>query len=304
MKAREISDSRSTFCVMIQTIINNVRSTLTDAFTFLTVSSIFVGATGFFQTFAGYILFGMTPNVQICMVAFLITFSTYSLNKLTDIAEDQINMPERVNFVGGRRRFILFTALGAYMLSVPLAFLVTPLALPIVFIPLLTNLLYSSRLLPGVPRLKDIPIMKNLFVAISWATVCTLLPASDIFSLPKTAVLLVLYFMLVKVFINTVLYDVRDVKGDREAGIKTIPGLLGNRKTMVMLLAINSTLIALSPLLNGPVRWLLMGMILYGYLCIIHFRKRRNPLILDLFADGEWMIFSILYILAIKIYFF
>lgn len=302
MTSSVISDFMFSYGPLVLANMNKVRATLIDAFTFLTVSSIFVGATGFFQTFAGYILFAMTPNVQICTVAFLITFSTYSLNKLTDVAEDQVNMPERANFIGGRRRFVLFTALGAYMLSIPLAFLVTPVALLIVFIPLLTNLLYSSRLLPGVPRLKDIPVMKNLFVAISWAMVCTLLPVVDIFSLPTASILLVLYFMLVKVFINTVLFDIRDVNGDLEAGIRTIPCLLGNRRTSILLMAINSTLIALSPLLNGPVRWLLIAMILYGYLCIIYFKKRRNPLVLDLFVDGEWMIFTTLYILAVKFF--
>jgi len=297
MGTNGILGSISSFNGILQIIIN-FRAVLTDIFTFLTVSSIFVGATGFFQTFTGYILIGMTPNVQICIAVFLITFSTYSLNKLTDMAEDSVNMPERINFIGGRKRLILFSSLGAYLLSIPLVFLVAPLALPIVFVPLLANLLYSSRLLPGVPRFKDIPVMKNVFVAMSWAMVCTLLPAVDVFKVPRMMVILVLCFMFVKVFINTSLYDVRDVEGDRKAGVKTIPVLMGTRKTTIIQLAINSTLVMILPFLNGEVRSLVIAMILYGYLCIIYFRRRRNPLVLDLFADGEWMLFSILYTLA------
>ncbi len=283
----------------ISRTVSNFSATLTDVFTFLTVSSIFVGVTGFFQTFAGYLLFGVAPSALLCMAVFLITFSTYSLNKLTDMAEDSINMPERIAFINGKKRLILFASLGAYLLSIPLAFLATPLAVVIVFVPILANMLYSSRPLPHLPRLKDIPVMKNVFVATSWATVCTFLPAVDISSLSRATVLLVLYFMLVKVFINTTLYDVRDVKGDRESGVKTIPVILGNRRTMMILLAMNSTLVLLLPFLNGPVRSLVAAMILYGYLCIIHFRKRRDPLVLDFFADGEWMLFSILYTIII-----
>jgi hypothetical protein len=33
--------------------------------------------------------------------------STYSLNKLTDMDEDSINMPERVSFLSGRKNLVL-----------------------------------------------------------------------------------------------------------------------------------------------------------------------------------------------------
>ena len=295
MSANGMSYSILSFFSTAIEIINSVRVRSRDVFTFLTVSSIFVGATGFFQTFMGYILLGATPNPLICMAVFLITFSTYSLNKLTDMAEDSINVPERINFIYGRKQFILITALGSYLLSIPLVFFAAPLAVPIVFVPILANLLYGSKLLPGIPRLKDIPVMKNVIVAISWALVCTLLPSVEISNVPMATILLVLYFMLVKVFINTILYDIRDVEGDRVAGVKTIPSLLNTPRTTMLLLVINSALTGILAFINQPIRSLLMAMILYGYFCIIYFRKRRNPLILDLFADGEWMFFSILY---------
>ncbi len=271
-------------------------------FTFLSVSSIFVGATGFFQTFIGYILLGGPPSLPMCIAAFLITFSTYSLNKLTDMAEDSINMPERVKFIRDRRQLILLTSLGAYLLSIPLAFSVTPKALPILFVPLLANLLYSSRLLPGIPRMKDIPVMKNVFVATSWAMVCTLLPSVDISNVPRMTALAVLYFMFVKVFINTILYDIRDVDGDRASGVKTIPVLLGTKKTTMIQLAINSTILFILALLNNHAKLLVMGMMLYGYIFIIYFRHRQNPLLLDAFEDGEWMIFSAVYSLVFRFF--
>jgi 4-hydroxybenzoate polyprenyltransferase len=274
---------------------NEIMAALITGFTFLSVSSIFVGATGFFQTFVGYILLGGGASLQMCLAVFLITFSTYSLNKLTDMTEDSINMPERVNFIRDRKQLILFTSLGAYLVSIPLAFSVTPKALPILFVPLLANLLYSSRLLPGIPRMKDIPVMKNVFVATSWAMVCTLLPFVDISNVPRLTVLAVLYFMFVKVFINSILYDIRDVDGDRVSGIKTIPVLLGTKKTTMIQLVVNSTIILLLIFLDGPARLLVAGMMLYGYVFIIFFSLCQNPLLLDAFEDGEWMIFSVTY---------
>jgi 4-hydroxybenzoate polyprenyltransferase len=66
-----------------------------------------------------------------------------------------------------------------------------------------------------MPRLKDIPVMKNLVVAASWAITTTLLPASHLID-KMSIVALILYFILVKGFVNTVLYDMRDVKEDEK----------------------------------------------------------------------------------------
>ncbi|MHC1631846.1 MAG: UbiA family prenyltransferase [Methanotrichaceae archaeon] len=239
----------------------------------------------------------MTPNVQICSAMFLITFSIYSLNKLTDLEEDAINMPERLSFLSDRRNIILFSALGAYLLSIMLIFVENLLAVPIVFVPLITNAVYSSKLLPGIPRLKDIPVMKNVTVSVSWALVCVLLPAVQMTNASKMEIALVLYFMLIKVFINTVLYDIRDVKGDRETSVRTMPVLLGTKKTTAILLVLNSALLPLLAFADGEIRLLMSALIVYGYIYIIYFRERRNPLHLDFFVDGEWTLASVLLLL-------
>jgi hypothetical protein len=57
-----------------------IANSLKKIFTFLTVSSIFVGMTGFFQTFAGYILLGGIPNLSLCLAVSLMTFSVGSVS--------------------------------------------------------------------------------------------------------------------------------------------------------------------------------------------------------------------------------
>lgn len=258
-------------------------------FLFLAVSSLYIGCTGFCMTFAGFILLGVTPDLHACLAVFLTVFSVYSLNKLTDRKEDAINFPERLGFLAGRTRLILVYSLMSYALSVLLIFWEKPIFVPVIFIPLLANALYSSKIIPGLPRLKDIPFMKNLVVACSWALVCVLIPAAYLECL-DARVLLIIYFMTLKSLINTVLYDIRDVAGDRENGIRTVPCLLGPRKTLLILLAMNSMLLPLLVLIDGISQLLIGGMIIYGYIYILHFSKKQSPLSLDLFVDGEWML--------------
>ncbi len=260
--------------------------------TFLMVSSLFIGTTGFFQTYIGYAILGMTPNIIACFAIFLVTFSTYSMNKLTDFKEDSINMPERLSFLAGRKNLILGISLFAYFLASALIFYERPYALPVIFIPIIANAVYSVRILPGIPRLKDIPVMKSLVVAVSWTMVCILLPAMDMKSPTLEAIAPAFYFMLIKVFINAVLYDVRDVKGDRETGVTTMPVLLGPKKTLIVLLLMNAALIPYIAY-AGRITTIVAVMIIYGFAYIIYFKERRNPFALDFFVDGQWMLASL-----------
>jgi 4-hydroxybenzoate polyprenyltransferase len=277
-----------------------LKDALTELFSFLTVSSLFIGGTGFFKTYIAYVLLGMEPNLKICFVGFLLTLSVYSLNKLTDQKEDAINMPERLRFLKGRKRLVLSYSLTAYLLAMLLTFLHTPLAVPIVLVPLASNIIYSSKLLRGIPRFKDIPVMKNLFVAASWALCATLFPLACTGNTAVTLVMIVFYFILTKSFINTVLYDIRDEEGDRENRVRTIPVLLGSRKTICLLLTMNSTLLVgllfTASYMHPMALVIPLAMVFYGFAYIFYFRKRRNPLVLDFFVDGEWMHACSLYI--------
>jgi 4-hydroxybenzoate polyprenyltransferase len=277
---------------------NSTISIFKSIFTFLMVSSLIIATTGFFETYIGYLLLDVRPNVMVCFAVFLMTFSIYSLDKITDSNEDSINMPERQRFLPGRKRYILYYSLAAYALSALITLLDKPLALPIIFIPLAANAVYGSRIIPDAPRLKDVPVVKNLVVAISWALVTTLLPAMNMAEKSSLVIASVFYFMLAKVFINAVLYDIRDIKGDKEMGIRTMPVLLGSRKTTAILLGINGTILPCIAHISDLLKPLAVMMVLYGFLYIIYFGETRSALSLDLLVDGQWMISTFLFWLA------
>jgi 4-hydroxybenzoate polyprenyltransferase len=277
--------SKEDYCVLRACLV----SAFEKLFQLLSVSSISVGISGFFATLSVYVLLRITPNFRICLAVFLMSFSLYSLNKLTDVKEDAINMPERLNFLRGRKNFIIAYSVVAYSMCMLLAFLDKPSSVAITLFPLVANALYGSRLLPGVPRLKDIPIMKNVVVAMSWAFTTTLLPASHMVE-GMAIVVPVFYFVLVKGFINTVLYDTRDVKGDRENEIRTLPVLMGRRNTVLILLAVNSTLLPMLVLFNSGAKLIATMLVLNGFACILYFGMNISPIAMDIFVDGEWML--------------
>jgi 4-hydroxybenzoate polyprenyltransferase len=267
---------------------------LSQIFNFLTVSSLLIAGTGFFQTLGGYILLDARPNIRICLTVSLMTFGVYSINKLTDIKEDAINRPERISFLKGRETQTLVLSIFALLLSTILAYSNEHRALPILFIPFIANCAYSSQIHPALPRLKDIPFVKNIVVGLSWALVCTLMPAvtiDDCLSLPVASVV---YLMLIKDFINSTLCDLKDVNGDRENGVQTIPVILGSAKTKRILMTLNSSLLPLLFLVKGKTLIIISLLILTEYIFIICFSESSCPTVLEFFVDGEWLLTCLL----------
>ncbi|MEM0499173.1 MAG: UbiA family prenyltransferase [Methanothrix sp.] len=254
---------------------------------FLAVTSLFIGGTGFFKTYMASVLLGIKPSTTICFAVFLVSFSVYTLDKLVDLDRDVSNMPARKQFLYSRRRIFLILALSAYLAAAIIIAYVRPAALPLVFVPVIANAFYGMRLLPWLPRLKDIPVMKNIVVGSAWAVVTVLIPV--IHSVHTATYLLVLYFIFIKTFIDTVLYDIRDVAGDRISGVRTMPVILGETPTVLLLLILNTTILPVSLLLPGDGREIALALTIYGYAYIAYLRRRRNPVVLDLLVEGEWM---------------
>jgi 4-hydroxybenzoate polyprenyltransferase len=111
----------------------------------------------------------------------------------------------------------------------------------------------------------------------------------------------VIYFLLIKTLVDNVLYDIRDIKGDAENGVRTMAVLLGKRKTVALLLVINSTLLPLLGFTGIADKTLALALTLYGCAYIIYFRERRNPIALDFFVEGEWMLMTALLLSAVRI---
>ena len=275
----------------------SVRNSMRELLSFLSVSSLFIGGTGFFKTYISYLLLAMKPNLFICLAVFLVSFSVYTLDKIADLDKDVASMPTRARFLEGKKDLAIAYSALAYLLSIIIVFLGRPISSSLLLVPMAANIVYGTRLIPGVPRLKDIPVMKNAIVALSWAIVTVLIPVTYQ-SLPSlgpthSLVFVVIYFMFIKTFIDTVLYDIRDEAGDRINNVRTIPVIIGLENTTKVLLILNSTLLLGLPWFEGLTRHLVLSLVIYGYAYILYFRERRDPLFLDLCVEGEWMLASL-----------
>ena len=96
---------------------------------------------------------------------------------------------------------------------------------------------------------KKIPGFKNIFTSGIWATGAAFgLPLY--YSLPLDSVyVFVFMFLLLRSLGNVIFFDLKDVRSDAIEGLKTVPVLLGRKRTVMLLKAMN--LISFLPLVAG-----------------------------------------------------
>lgn len=261
---------------------------------FLTQSSIFIAFNCLMLVYFSFLLYGISEDFNLLLSSFFITFTVYALDKISNIKEDSINLPERARFIYKHRQIITAAIAAAYITAFFLSVLKNPYAVLVVHFPLFIGLIYSIRILNI--RLKDITGLKNIVVALSWAVVGTFFPVA-VSPGNFYQILGIFYYIFIKYIINTILFDVRDIDGDRTNGVITIPVFIGLKKTKNILLLLNSTLIPLTILsyLKGFFReylFVLTFTIFYGYWYILHFcsGSRKIGKSIDLLVDGEWIL--------------
>jgi 4-hydroxybenzoate polyprenyltransferase len=235
-------------------------------------------------------LYGIDVNITIIAASFLGVFSIYTLNKATDKREDHINKPDQSS-----RSATHYVAVSIVTMisSLVLGALVSLFAFLILLTPTLVGILYSVRVSPRLPRLKEVVGAKSLLVAFSWSLYGAFLPltlhGSDF---PNIA--LVFTYIFMQVIINTILFDFFDIKGDKESGIRTLPTVLGTEKTKKMLFLVNTSLAIIITLceIEGYFLKVLPALyfgVVYGYFIIWHFiREPVNRLKAELMIDGAW----------------
>jgi len=225
-------------------------------------------------------------------VSFSCTFFLYNLNRRTDVKEDTVNCPQRADFVRRHGRSLFALSAGSYATALVLAFISGLSMFIFAILLMLIVILYS------VFRMKRIFLVKDITVAIGW-TVIPLMTASFYGILSGHILAYVAAFVFLRVLITTVVFDVKDVKGDTLYGIGTIPGRHGLRATKHVLYAANGACLllilwmwaqAVFPLLIC----LIPVVVLYSCFYIGMLHRPDVEMVSYVLADGEFVLMGVL----------
>lgn len=176
--------------------------------------------------------YGSTPSWNAVPSITLAAVGLYQLNRLSDVVEDEINDPgayARVSAMRAVMRGTAILAIGASLVgSVVLMNLVATGALSVV---LLLGTLYSVPILRREHgnrlRLKQFPALKNAVPSLVWPMTTILYPAIPHSGLRLVPLLLAMTCLSCFVFTIEVAWDIRDMRGDQAAEIKTLATTFG-----------------------------------------------------------------------------
>jgi 4-hydroxybenzoate polyprenyltransferase len=186
-----------------------------------------IGALGTL-TFA-YALCGVRPFLLAALCA-SDWFVVNLLNRVVDLKEDAANRIRGTEVVARHRRAVLVVGFGALVLSFVATALLVPMLLPFRVAFHALGFAYNWPLLPGRRRIKQLAFWKNTASATGFllTVFCYPLATSSTSSDVGAATVLAaaLFFFLFELSYE-VLYDLRDVDGDRVADVRTWPVLFG-----------------------------------------------------------------------------
>jgi len=198
---------------------NKIGAILKRAVVFLVDSTLFCAVAPSAITFATITLTKNPFSWPLVLLLFFSCVLIYSLNRITDREEDAINLPHRTWFPHRIRIILLVVSLVFYVFFLMIVLQKNLLSFAVGLLPLVIAFLYS------VFRLKRFFLVKNVSIATAFGSSVLIVPA---YYENWTVICGIIFlFFFIMVLSNTIIFDIRDIRGDSLCGIQTLPVLLG-----------------------------------------------------------------------------
>lgn len=260
-------------------------SSLAAGLRLLVHSNLFISLAAASVVITTVVLTGLPFDPVPFFIVFAVTLFVYTVNRFTDLEEDEENVPERVAFIKQYGRHWLAVGAALYLATVGAAVVLSLPGAGFLLIPPVVALVYS---LGGIKR---VFLVKNLFVGLAWG----LIPLGvGVYygRLWTIEILFLAAYVAAMITIAAVIFDIKDIVGDRAEGIPTVPTRYGPRRTRIVAQAANllvaAVVVGLVTMGTLPGEFLAL-LAFHGYIgCYIPFASRgRGPLFYGFVVDGE-----------------
>jgi 4-hydroxybenzoate polyprenyltransferase len=152
-------------------------------------------------------------------------------NRLTDVEEDALNCPEDLKDAQAKKTAIKVFCYTGGIVTVMLALSTKPTweIAGLVAFGVAVGYFYNSPLLPSQPhlRLKNMFIIKNFSSGAGWSLGLLVFPMLRAHIHPDGRFFTAFVYMFAMVMTYEIMWDIRDAAGDAQAGIPTLPVVLG-----------------------------------------------------------------------------
>jgi 4-hydroxybenzoate polyprenyltransferase len=238
--------------------------------------------------------------IMISLFVFFATLLEYNIHRFITLIRGIPLAPEP-RFIWLYKHKTLFYSL--FVLSIVglsfTAFYIPVKAYPVIAITTLLTLLYNFPLIPtpwGLKRLRAIPHMKVITIALVWMIITYYLPAiangvsfTDELLVPLTRFLFVVAI--------TIPFDSRDVEMDRKRGLKTIPLVFGVKRSYQIAAGILVVTCFLCLFMNSAYGWALIITSAFTTIFILKEGWRSHPFYYYGVLDGTLLLSPLIHVL-------
>jgi 4-hydroxy-3-methylbut-2-enyl diphosphate reductase len=275
-------------------------------------TDIYSAAGAGFLSFAAMLLQGLPVNPLLILTASLYVYAMHVLNRFINRKASSISSFREESYLLHEKIYVTLAVLSMILaIGASLAAGMAPFIL--LFVISLSGVLYNTRILPQGWRfqsLKDIPGSKNIATAIAWAAVTALLPWIEAGPTLTPGVVIAFLFIAGIVFTRSALSDILDIQSDRLIGRETIPVLIGERKTLIILQGISGFLFVLL-FAAPPAGWstslsfFLLTCVFYIWICFKLYDRRSgfSGVVLEGLLESGYMIAGVsafLWLVAVR----
>ncbi len=245
---------------------------------------------------------GGRPTLVLLIMAYLFSYGAYMMNRNAEMEEDAVSNPVRTSYLARRGKYLPLITLSCFAAGYFLAALTNLYFFLALLLPLFLSLLYSvgwGRLVPllGARKLKDKLLFKNVSISFGWSLIPLLVALY--YQDASLELLLLAPFIFLRLMLNTILFDLRDLEGDKANGIRTLPVAFGRewsfRVMAVVDLSSSLYLVSLVGLALLPTYALILILLpVYSafYRWLASSERARIGFLCDVVADGEYILWG------------
>jgi len=247
--------------------------------------------------FTTIILLNQFFSWVLIIIGYLLTFISYRYNYYKELTRDLLTNPGRTRYIIKSLNFSqILSIIYFFILLIILIFFTDAIIILFSLFFLIIGILYTN-LFKAVT--KKILAFKNLYIGISWALIIYLV--AFYYSIFNWAIFFIFLFVFFRLFLNTVFFDIKDIKTDIKDNIKTIPVVFGKEKSLKFLHILN--LLSFVPIVIGVylgflAKIALILLVFYLYSCY-YLEKAKNKKsdiqkLSYIITDGEYFLWPII----------
>lgn len=282
---------------------NNFRKTITAVWDEFVYSSGLVAVGDILVMCTFSFLLNIYISTSFLIVVFLSILAVNFFNRYKEIETDQLTNPKRSLSIKKYLKFApyIMTLLLAASVLITILFS-TNTALLFMLVLFCFGCLYTTVLKKVT---KKIVGFKNFMTAIPYALLVFFLVIYHEEPIGLAAILISIFYLM-RMFINTTYFDIKDELSDKKEGLKTLPVVYGSKKTKIILQIINY--LSIIPIVIG-IFCNVLPLYSIGLIFTIFYARRylkiknvdNQKFVYNVIVDGEFVFWPVYVLLTMVV---